>query len=121
MMKRDPPGAQPERLLQSGVAPVLTASRISCHLTEALAGFRNQHVEEEILCAPAEQPRPWLHRSFMALSARREEKGSVTLCSAIYIGPRESTLAHNISFERSSYGEPQQDQIPPKAPFNELL
>ena len=35
MMKRDPPGAQPERLLQSGVALVLTASWISCHLTEA--------------------------------------------------------------------------------------
>ena len=51
----------------------------------------------------------------------REKDGSVALCSAIYIASRESTLAHNISFERSSYGEPQQDQIPPKAPFNELL
>ena len=32
-----------------------------------------------------------------------------------------AAVAHNIPFERSSYGEPQQDQIPPKAPFNELL
>ena len=56
MMKRDPPGAQPERLLQSGVAPVLTASRISCYLTEALAGFRNQHVEEEIYVHPPNSP-----------------------------------------------------------------
>ena len=72
------------------------------------------------------KPRPWLHRSFMALSARRSlkrEKGSVALALSrdIYIGARGSTLAHNISFERSSYGEPQQLQIPPKAPFNELL
>ena len=56
MMKRDPPGAQPERLLQSGVAPVLTASRIACHLTEALAGSRNQHVEEEIYVHPPNSP-----------------------------------------------------------------
>ena len=55
-------------------------------------------------------------------SAFTQERKTVRLRSvARYIGPRESTLAHNIPFERSSYGEPQQDQIPPKAPFNELL
>ena len=57
-------------------------------------------------------------------SAFTQERKTVRLRSVaryIYIASRESTLAHNISFERSSYGEPQQDQIPPKAPFNELL
>ena len=40
-------------------------------------------------------------------SAFTQERKTVRLRSvARYIGPRESTLAHNISFERSSYGSP---------------
>ena len=50
----------------------------------------------------------------------REKDGSVALCSAIYRTTREHARAQYIIRE-VKLREPQQDQIPPQASFNELL
>ena len=49
---------------------------------------------------------PLLHGIKRSAFTQERERFGCARSVARYIGPRESTLAHNISFERSSYGSP---------------